>query len=501
MGDISGAFGIAFETAFDPFNFVLIIIAVLFGMLLGAIPGLGGIVVLALLIPVTYGLNPIVAFMILAAAKGGTNFAGSMTSILINTPGSTANAATLMDGYPMTRQGRAGEAIGASAAASAFGALFGVMILTLSLPFLMEVVLLFTPPEVFWLGLWGVTMISMVVRGSVIAGLISGVIGLLLATHGANLITATSRFDYGFTFMQDGIPIVALVIGLFAIAEMIKLVSEGGTIEKADAGREVTRGKWTGVKQVAVHKWLFVRSATIGAIIGVVPGVGTSAATFIAYFQAVQTSPEPDSYGQGNVRGVIAPEAANDSKDGTGYLPTLSLGIPGSASMAVLLGAFVLHGITPGPSLLTNHLEIMTVIIVAAVISNFATSIIGLTLAEYFSKITRIDVNILAPVILVVAFTGTYAVSGNIYHPFIALAFGVLGFYMMKVEMSRIPLILGFVLGPVVERNYFRSLEVSDFGHFVFVRSPLTIILIGLIVVSLFTPWIQKYFAERRETT
>lgn len=501
------AFSIAISTVTDPINFLLIVLGVLLGMLMGILPGLGGTVTLALLIPLTFGVDPLVAFMLLTAALGGTNFGGSITAILINTPGSSPNAATLLDGYPMTRDGRAGEAIGASAAASAFGAVFGVLLLTASVPFMLVVILLFGPPEVFWLGIWGLTVIAVVVKGSVIAGMISAGFGIMFSIHGVNQFTATVRWDYGMTFMRDGMSLVPALIGLFAVAEMIKLVSEGGTIAKEDAEVRISGGQWKGVKSVWVHRWLFLRSAIIGAAIGVIPGVGGAAANYIAYFQAVQTSPDPEAFGTGDVRGVIAPEASNDAKDGTGFLPTLGLGVPGSASMAILLGAFVLHGIQPGPLLFRENLDIVTTIILALLISNFLTSAIGILTANHLIKVTRIDIRLLAPAVLVIAFFGTYALNNNIYQVFIAMFFGILGFLMVKANMSRIPMILGLVLGIIVERNFFRSLQISGDNYMIFLGfrevdgqlqfdSWVAVTLILLTLVSLFLPWIRVWLHD-----
>lgn len=488
---VQEAFQISIQTVTDPLNFALIVVGVLFGMILGILPGLGGTVALALLIPITFGMDPLIAFMLLTAALAGTNFGGSITSILINTPGSSPNAATLLDGYPMSRDGRAGEAIGASATASALGAFFGIAILTASIPIMISIILLFTPPEVFWLGLWGLTVIAVVVKGSIISGLISAAFGVIYSLHGMNQMTATVRWDYGLVFMQDGIPLVPALIGLFAVAEMIKLVSEGGTIAK-DGGTEVKGSQWDGVKAVFKHRWLFTRSAFVGAVTGVIPGVGGAAANYLAYFQAVQTSSDPQEYGTGDVRGVIAPEASNDAKDGTGFLPTLGLGVPGSASMAVLLGAFVLHGITPGPLLFQNNLDLVTTIILALLIGNILTSLIGLAFADKLRVVTQVDTRLLAPVVLAVAFFGTYALNNNIYYVFITLLFGILGFFMQKANMSRVPMILGLVLGGIIEQNFFRSLQISGGDYGIFVRSPLAIILMLLVLGSLLLPWIRQ---------
>lgn len=489
---ILDAFAIGFGTVSQPMNLFLIFLAVIFGLIMGAVPGLGGVVTIALLIPFTFGMEPVVAFMTMAAALGGTNFGGSITAILLNTPGQAPNAATLIDGYPMSRDGRAGEAIGASATASALGAFFGTALFIASIPVLLELILLFGTPEVFWLAMWGLTVIAVVVKGNVALGLASASFGVLVSLHGMNSTTATIRWDYGFVFMQDGFPLVPVLIGLFPLAEMVKIVSQGGTIAQDDSSASVQGGQWKGVKAVFEHKWVFLRSAIIGAVIGVIPGVGGSAANYIAYFQAVQTASDPDAFGTGDVRGVIAPEASNDAKDGTGFLPTLGLGVPGSASMAVLLGAFVLHGITPGPFLFQENLPIVTTIILALLISNLLTSLIGLGAADYIVKITRTDVRLIAPVVLALSFFGTYALGNNVYHLFIALFFGFMGYAMIKVNMSRVPMILGVVLGPLVETNFFRALRISGGSYSIFYESTVSIALILLTIASLCIPIVRS---------
>lgn len=473
----------ATETIFTPEGMILILLGIIFGVLMGVFPGLSGTTALALLIPLTYGMDSLTAFMLLTAALGGTNFGGSLTSILINTPGSSVNAATLLDGFPMTEKGEGGRAIGASAMASASGALLGVLLLAVGIPLVIPIILLFSPPEIFWLGLWGLTVIAVIVRGSVLTGLIAAGLGLAFAMHGRFSITGTPRWTYGQEFMLDGVQLVPALIGLFAIAEMIRQMGEGQSIAQKTV--DIGRGRWKGVKDVWVHKFLFVRSALVGALIGVIPGVGGSAANFIAYFQALQTSRNPESFGTGDVRGVIAAEAANDAKDGTGFLPTLGFGIPGSASMAVLLGAFVLHGITPGPLLLEERLDLVMTIIVTLVISNIGTSVLGVATAPYLVKLTRVNIAYIAPAILAIAIFASFAIRGNIFDMYITLFFGVLGFLMIKANMSRIPLLLGLILGPIVEGNFHRAILISQGDYSIFYSSPMSLTLIALVIVSL----------------
>lgn len=490
------AFEIAITTVIDPFNFFLILLGTLLGLLMGALPGLGGIVALALLIPITFGMDPLVAFMLLTAVQGGTNFGGSISAILINTPGGAPNAATLLDGYPMTRNGEGGRALGAAAVASAAGATFGILVLAISIPLLREISLLFGPPEVFWLSVWGLTVISVVVKGSVISGLISGGFGLLFAMHGLNSMSSNLRWTYDMTWMHDGFQLIPALIGLFAVAEMIRLVTKGEKIAREDSDIEIGKGVKQGMKDVYVHRLIFLRSALVGTIIGTIPGVGGAAANFIAYFQAAQTSKNPEKFGTGDVRGVIASEASNDAKDGGAFIPTLGLGVPGSAAMAVLFGAFILHGIQPGPFLFRDRLDIVTIVIVSLLISNFITSVIGILGAKQFMKITRMDVNILGPFIIGIAFFGAFAINNNIYDMYVTVIFGFLGFLMIKINMSRVPMILGLVLGPIVESNYFRSLQIGD-THGILVDSNLSILLLILVVASGLIPLLRPIIRQK----
>jgi putative tricarboxylic transport membrane protein len=490
VGAIIGAAG----TVFTPTGLILIFLAVMLGLIVGMLPGLGGVITLALLIPLTFSFDPLTAFMILIAAKGGTNFGGSISAILLNTPGSSPNAATILDGYPMTRQGRAGEALGASAVASAGGAIVGIFITVAMLSVLQEFLGLFGLPEIFWLGVWGLSIVAVVVRGNVVSGLVSALIGVLLALHGLNSATVTPRWTYGLDFMMDGFKLIPTLIGLFAVAEMIQLVSEGGRIDQdqsSDAG--AIQQRIDGAKSVFVHKYVFLRSAILGTVIGMIPGVGGTTANYVAYLQAMQTADDPDSFGTGDVRGVIASEASNDGKDGGSLLPTLGFGIPGSASMAVLLGAFLLHGITVGPQIVTDNLDIVAVILMSLLVSNVLVSAVGLLIAGRLTAVTRVDVLYIAPVVLFIAFMGTFGIQNNIWNVWITLVAGIFGFLMIKMNMSRVPMVLGIVLAPIIEANFFRALQSSAGDYAIFVRSPLAILLIVLTILSPVLPYLQEY--------
>jgi putative tricarboxylic transport membrane protein len=481
----------ALNTIFTPSVLLLLLAGTVIGFVIGMIPGMGGTITLALLIPLTYGMDATAAFVLLAAAHGGVNQGGAISSILLNTPGSAPNAATLLDGFPMARSGEGGRAISASAVASAFGAIVGIMILAVSIPVLVEIVLLFGPAEIFWLGIWGITALAFVVGDDLTPGLISGGLGMLLAMHGQKPISAGYRWTFGTTYLQNGINVVAAVIGLFALAEMVNLVSKGRTIADEDS-YDVSSGRLRGIRDVFVHKWLFLRSSLIGLFVGVIPGIGGVTANYVAYMQAVMTSKNNETFGDGDVRGVIGSEASNDAKSGGAYIPTLGFGVPGSASMAVLFGAFILHGIQPGPMLLQDNLNIVTIIIVSALFSNILSSSLAITLSNKLTFVTRLDVRVLAPMIIGISFIAAYALNNDIFDVFTAFSFGILGYTMIQIDMPRIPLIIGMILAPIVEKNFFRSMQISDWNPVVFVDSPISLVLVALVALTMLAPVIQQ---------
>lgn len=485
-GDPMEAVQIAFDVVFDPVHLAFIFLAALLGLVAGIFPGLGGPVALALLIPITFPLDANVAIMILAANLGGTAFGGSITAILLNTPGDAPNAATLLDGYPLTRQGRAGEAIGAGAMASASGAIIGVILFLITIPFIRQLTVAFHSVDIFWLALLGLATIAVVTRGSILGDLIAGGFGLMLAFHGLNPVTGTARFTWGENFFLSGIPFIPLIIGLFAIAEMIKLVGQGSTIAQQDVIS--SGGVLKGVRSVIENRGVFLRSSLLGWIIGIVPGAGGTVANFLAYLQAQGLSDDPDSFGKGNIQGVIASEAANDSKDGGSMVPTLGLGIPGSASTAVIVGAFIINGVTPGPLLFQENLQIVFIVVFALVISNLISSIVGVLSAKYLVKVTRISITTIAPIVIVVALVGSFVVRNQFGDVALTLVFGLLGILMIKFDASRVALIVAVVLAPIAEQNFHRALQISEGDLGILYARPLSLILVVLTALVILSP-------------
>jgi putative tricarboxylic transport membrane protein len=481
-------------------NFLWVLIGVIAGMFFGVIPGMGGTVTLSILLPFTLGMDPIPAFTLLAASWGAVQFAGSISAILINSPGTGGNAATLLDGYPLSRQGQAARAIGAAATASGAGAIVGLILFLVLIPVVAQIALAFGPSEVFWLILMALAVVPLVTGDKPIAGIATAGMGLIVSFIGQVTATAELRFVYGQIFLYDGIGLIPPMVGLFAVSEMARLgASENDTIADPDESTELVGNKIDGIRDVIKNRWLWFRSSIIGLVIGAMPGVGAMTATFLAYGHAVQLSDDPESFGKGNIKGVIASEAANDSKAGGHLFPTLGLGIPGSAAAAVLLGGLLVHGITPGPSLLADKLPLVLVITLSLLASNILTSIIGLSITGVFVKITKVPLSNLFPAIVILALIATF-VMRNLYTDMIVmLLFAALGLIMMDIGISRVPIIIAIVLGGLLEQKFHTatSLAGGDSVQALF-GSPLDKFLVLVCLAFIFFPIWQLLISRLR---
>lgn len=484
-------------------NPLLVVTGTLLGMLFGMIPGLSGALAIALMIPLTFTLDIYEAMFLLLPALGGSAFGGSISAILIGIPGTSVNAATVFDGHALARLGKADLAIGASAAASALGAIGGLVVLAASIPVLIEVLLLFGPPEVFMLTFLGLTIIAVAVEGSFIACFLSGLLGILISFHGYVTVVGGSRFTFDTTYLWDGLPLLPVFIGLFAVAGGIELLLGGATVVRPEDARRIShshswRGTLEGVMSVFKNPRIFLQSSFIGVVIGIIPGVGGAVSNMLAYGVARQSSRDPESFGKGNVAGVIASEAANDAKDGGALMPTLALGIPGSEVMAILLGAFVLHGIEPGRVMLIEHIDIVWAIILALLVSNVLTSAIGVGFARYLIRLTIIPVRYYAPPIICVALLGAYGVHQNLVDPVVALIFGVIGFAMMRLGYSRVALIIGLMLGAATEESFFQSIQIARGSYGIFVERPVAAGLAAFIVLTVIFTFIRARTRQQR---
>src|SRR6267154_2347204 len=467
------------------------------GLFFGAIPGLGGAAALALLMPLTYGLEPFTALALSGGVMGGVPMGGSITAILLNTPGSAPNAATAIDGYPLAQQGKAGMAIGAAASANAIGGIIGTVSVLAILPIAKDIVLLFGPPEFFLLAILGLVIVSTTSRGKLLRGLITGAFGLMVAFIGYNDVSGGERFTYGIEYLWDGVHLVPALIGLFAVAEMINLSVTGGTVVKDVRGMKIT-GVMSGVTATFRHWRTVLRGSIIGTVVGAIPGEGGTVAAFLSYSMTVQASDDPDSFGKGNIQGVIAPEAAINAKDGSALIPTIAFGIPSGAEMAVFLGILVLHGMQPGPLMLAQNQNEIYGLVWALTGACILASFIGVLLARPLGLITLVDSRIFVPIIIAVAMVGSYAVDRSIENPVLTLAFGILGYVMIRYDYPRLTIVIALVLGATAERNFHQAMIMGDGSWSIFTARWMCLLLIAAIVLFLAIPPLRARFARRR---
>lgn len=481
----------------NPGSMMFLVAGTCIGLLFGAIPGLGGTTALALLIPLTFGMDKADAILLMGGSMAATSTGGSVSAILLNTPGIAPNAATVFDGFPMAQQGRAGEAIGAAATASATGGLIGVFTLLAVIPIAKEIVLLFSPPEFFLLAIFGLCAIAVSTGERMLQGLITAVFGFICAFVGYDYISGVVRYTYDVDALWDGIKLVPALIGLFAISQMIDLAVKGGTIAD-DATKVKIQSISVGIKAVFKHWSTTLIGSGIGTFIGAVPGVGGTVAGFLSYSTQVQRDPNAEiPYGKGNIKGVIAPEAANNAKDGGSLIPTLAFGIPGSAETAVFLGALVLHGIEPGPRLLFDHEDVVFTLVLSLTIACVVATLIVLALARPMAYLTLVDAHILAPVVTVVALVGAYALQGEFGDVVVALAFAVIGYLMIRFDYPRITFTIALVLGEITERSFFQTMGISDDSWMIFINRNISVILIVLIILSLVIPSFRLWLKRR----
>jgi putative tricarboxylic transport membrane protein len=463
---------------------MFLLFGVLVGLVFGVIPGLGGTTALAILLPLTFGMDVVEAFAMSGGIMGAVSMGGSVSAILLNAPGTAPSAATCLDGYPLARQGRAAEAIGAAAMASPLGGLFGMLTLLLVLPLARDVVLLFGPPEFFLLAVFGLVSIALSDTRNLLRGLIVAGAGLMLSFVGYDAVNGGVRFTLGTDYLWDGIPLVPALVGLFGMAEMIALSVQGGSVAAETSAGNLT-GVMTGVRATFRHWRAVIRGSVIGTIIGAVPGIGGTVASFIAYSMTKSADPAPETFGTGRIEGVIAPEASNNSKDSGALLPTLAFGIPGSAEMAVFLGILVLHGMQPGPQMFVEHQREVYGLVWALTLAAVLASIIGVALVRQLAWITMVPGAILAPTVIAVSLVGTYAIDSQVGDVVLAGVFGVVGYLMLRLDYPRLPLVIALVLGETAERGFHQSMIIGRGDWSVFLSSPTAVVLLALVVSSL----------------
>jgi len=464
------------------------------GIYFGAVPGLSGLTGMAILLPFTFGMDPVSAFSFLLGMYAVTTTSDSITAILIGVPPGAAAQATVLDGYPMAKRGEAARAFGAAFTCSAIGGVLGGLFMGLSIPIVQPLVLSFAKPEFFMLGLLGLTMVGSLSGRSVLKGVTVAGLGLLLSQIGYAEQMAIPRYWLNTTYLLDGLPLVPVVLGLFSLPELVSLAVSNRSISNIPR-EQITGGIWQGVKDCFVHWWLLLRSSVIGIYIGILPALGPTIADWVAYGHAVQSAKDKSQFGKGDVRGVIAPEAANNSVKGGDLVPTVAFGIPGSASMAILLGAFLIQGLTPGPEMLTTKLPITFSMMWTLIFANIIGALLLMAWTNQLQKIIFIPAALVLPGITFFVLIGAWTAGNNIGDWITLLIFGAIGLVMKKAGWPRAPLILGFILGRIMENSL--HISIAAYGMS-WVFRPICIAIAIAIVITLFYA-VRSHMRLRRD--
>lgn len=474
--------------------FLMILIGIVVSSTLVAMPGIGSKTAIAMMLPFAFVLNQYEAVALIVSIWAVSNTANSITSILFSVPGGGGSQATIMDGYPMAQNGEAARALGAAFTASAIGGVIGAFVLLLAIPVIRPLVLIFGPPEFFMLVMLGVAMVGALSGKNMVKGVAAGALGFAVSMIGIQGQTGFPRFTFDQIYLFDGIGLIPMTIGLFAIPELIYLASQKTTVSKVPLDN-LKEGRAQGVRDCLKHKWLIVRSSFIGVWVGVIPGLGSAVADWFAYGSALQTCEGArESFGKGDVRGVIAVDAATNAKEGGSLIPTLAFGIPGSSTLALIFGGLVMVGITPGREILTTRLDITFSIIWLLIIASILTTVVCLLFTRQLAMATRVRPSILVPIILAMAAVGSFA-NSNLTHDLVVMAvFGVIGYFMRASDWPRPPLLLGMVLGPLAENFLWTSYQIFGFG---FLLRPGVVILAVVLVLMLAYPIYQKKKAEK----
>lgn len=464
-------------------NILFMCAGTFFGILVGAIPGLTGTMAVSLLVPLTYAMDPLSGISMLCGIYNGAIYGGSIAAILFKIPGTPAACATIFDGYPMTKQGRGEKALELSVSSSTFGGIFSVFVLLLVAPILAKFALMFGPAEYFWVAVFGMSMLVSLTEGSMVKGLISGMFGLFLSQVGMDPANGVPRFTLDSMYLMGGLELVPVLIGMFALPEVFGLLEN--PMSKDNYKKDVGGEKVHLFGSFGTYWKTHVRGALIGTVVGIIPAAGGNIASFISYDQAKRASKDPDSFGKGNPEGVIASEVANNAITGGSFVPLLTLGIPGSTTTAAIMGAFLIHGVNLGPQLFNKDPGLVYGLIWALLLTNFVMCAFGFYGSKLFRKALLIPDSILAPLIVVFAVIGSYSINSNMFDVVMLISFGILGYFCNKFHFPLTPIVLGLILGPIMESNLLRALTISRGNAFYLVSSPFSLIIIAITLLSL----------------
>ncbi|CAM4082040.1 Tripartite tricarboxylate transporter permease [Bordetella tumbae] len=481
--ELLGNLVLGLSTALAWNNLLWCVIGVALGTLIGVIPGVGTLATMSLLFPITYHLEPTAALIMLSGIWYGSTYGGSTASILLNLPGTPANAVTCLDGFPMAKQGRGGVALLMTTIASFVGASVGIALLTLFSEPIANIAFKFGPAEYFAIMVLGLVAASVVSSGSAIKGITMVVGGVLLGLVGTDVNSGVSRFDFGFPELQDGVGIVALAMGLFGITEIIASINH---VKAADSKMDVSMKSMLPTRDEVKRSWGgMARGSGIGAWLGVLPGVGPTVAAYMAYAVEKRVSKTPERFGKGTIEGIMAPETANSASDMASFIPTLTLGIPGSVTMALIIGAMMIHGIQPGPQMLTEQPAMFWGLVMSFWIGNIVLVILNVPMIGMWIRVLTIPYHILYPAIVMFVCIGVYGVNNNVFDVYLVLLFGIAGYVLRVLDFEPAPLLLGYVLGPMLEENFRRAMLLSRGSFQTFIERPISMWVLALTAVLL----------------
>ena len=480
----------------EPTNIALILGGVVIGVLVGALPGLSSPMAIALLIPFTIQFEPVPAISMMAALYCAGTFGGSITAILINAPGAPPAAATALDGYPMAKKGQPGRALGLATVSSVTGGIFSLVIFIFAAPLLASVALEFRPPEYFALAVFALSMLASMSGRSSLRNLISGAVGVLIGTIGVHLTTGVERFTFDIPELTEGIHFVPVLIGLFALGEML---NPSQALDSAFERIRATATKLPSLKELKELKYTILRSSGLGTFIGILPAEGSTVAAIMGYNEAKRWSKKKEEFGTGTPEGIVGPEAANNAAAGGAMVPTLALGIPGSGSTALILAALIMHGFRPGPYLINETPEFIYAIFGAMMVANIGFLAIGLAGAKVFSLVTFIPNRLLWPAVFTFSMIGSYSYGASMFDVWVMLISGIVGFLMLRHGFAPAPLVMGLILGKLVEETFSQSMIIYDNNFLRLFESPIVLMFFAFTLLSLSSP-LWGLFRQRRAT-
>ncbi|MCL2000056.1 MAG: tripartite tricarboxylate transporter permease [Planctomycetes bacterium] len=484
-----------FANVFELRTFIYMVVGVGSGIGIGCLPGLTATMGVALVLPLTFGMDATPGILLLLGVYVGAIYGGSVSAILIRTPGTPAAAATVLDGYEFAKRGEAGRALGISTLSSFIGGIISCIVLAVLSPQLAKIALRFSSPEFFTLAVFGLCVIASISGDSLAKGVLCGTLGILLACVGIDSITSHMRYTYGSVNLLSGINYIPIMIGMFAMAQVFESIED--IHKQGEAGKKIDRvlPRKSDLKQIVKLAPLF---GTVGTFIGIIPGAGADIAAFVAYGQARNFSKTPEKFGAGITEGVVAPESANNGVTGGALIPMLTLGVPGDAVAAIMIGALTVQGLQPGPLLFRNHATLIYSIFLGMFVANFLMLIMGLSCIRVFVKVLSIPKAILVPTIFMLCVIGSYAMANNFFDVGVMLAFGIIGYFLNKVGISASPAVLGIILGPMAESNFRRALLMARGNYGTFYSTPITWLFISFIIISLALPIWQRHRAKKR---